>query len=147
MKILILMPWLTGGGAERQLAHLSIELQRRGHRVLVGFIYRGPGQWPNEVPVHAFTSRRSWSPLLIEDMVRLIRTWKPDVIQTCLTRMDVCGAAASRRTGIPFILREPNSAEAYPRGLKSWLRRMSGRSSGSTTMIWLVMIARNVAVP
>ena len=126
MRILFLMPSLTGGGAERQTAYLAAELQRRGHDVLTSFIYRGRGEWPDELLLHPLPESRPWSPRLVLDLVRLIRAWKPDVVQTSLPRMDVAGGIASTLTRVPFVLREPNSAASY-RGLKSLLRAVVGR--------------------
>lgn len=130
MRILLLIPTLTGGGAERQLAYLGAELQRRGHDVLVGYLHPGPGVWPKEVPAHRFGPYRPWSPRLIGGIVRLIRTWKPHVVQTCITRMDVAGGTAAMIAGVPHVLREPNNAEAY-RDLRSRLRQAVGRRAAA----------------
>jgi len=130
MRILLLIPTLTGAGAERQLAYLGSELQRRGHDVLVGFVYNGVGEWTADVPTHRFPSYRPWSPRLIAASVRLMRAWKPDVVQTCLTRMDVAGGIAALLARVPFVIREPNSRESY-RDLKSSLRRVVGRRAAA----------------
>ncbi|HEX6100125.1 MAG TPA: glycosyltransferase [Thermoanaerobaculia bacterium] len=130
MRILLLIPTLTGAGAERQLAYLGGELQRRGHDVLVGYLHPGPGVWPREVPAHRFAPHWPWSPRLIAEIARLIRAWKPDVVQTCITRMDVAGGIAAGLTGVPHVLREPNDAAAY-RDFRSWLRRLVGRRAAA----------------
>jgi glycosyltransferase involved in cell wall biosynthesis len=130
MRILLLIPTLTGGGAERQLAYLGGELQRRGHDVLVGYLHPGPGGWPEDVPAHRFGPYRPWSPRLIGEIARLIRAWKPDVVQTCITRMDVAGGIAAMLTGVPHVLREPNDASAY-RDFRSRLRRVVGRRAAA----------------
>ena len=130
MKILLLIPTLTGAGAERQLAYLGAELQRRGHEVIAGYMNPGAGVWPPEIPAHRFAPRRAWSPGLIAEIVRLIRTWKPDVVQTCITRMDVVGGIAAALAGVPHVLREANSAAAY-RDVKSRLRRLVGKRAAA----------------
>jgi glycosyltransferase involved in cell wall biosynthesis len=130
MRILLLIPTLTGGGAERQLAYLGGELQRRGHDVLAGFLHHGTGAWPDEIPTHPFARHSRWSEGLIRDIVRLIRAWKPDVVQTCITRMDVAGGIAANVTRVPHVLREPNTAAAY-RDIKSRLRRFIGRRAAA----------------
>lgn len=130
MRVLLLIPALTGAGAERQLAYLASELQRRNHDVLVGFIYRGADTWPNDVPVHCFAERSPWSPRLILDVLQLIRSWKPDVVQTCLPRMDVAGGIAAKLAGVPHVLREPNSPAAY-RDLRFLVRRVVGLASNA----------------
>lgn len=130
MRILFLLPTLTGAGAERQTAYLAAELQRRGHDVLTGFIHDGGGVWPDGLPVHRLPKRRPWNPALIADIVRLIRAWKPDVVQTCLPRMDVAGGLAAMVARVPFVVREPNSADSY-RGVASLLRAVVGRGAAA----------------
>jgi glycosyltransferase involved in cell wall biosynthesis len=130
MRILLLIPTRTGGGAERQLAYLEAELRARGHDVLAGYIYEGVGHWPDDLPAHRLPQRAPWSPLQILDILRLIRSWKPDVVQTCLARMDVAGGVAARLAGVPFVLREPNSAASY-RNFKSLLRKIVGRGAAA----------------
>ena len=125
MRILFLIPHLTGAGAERQTNLLAAELGRRGHAVLIGYVVHGPGT--SDVPSRALPLRRAWSPLLIADIVKLIREWKPDLVQVCLTRMDVTGAIACRLTDTPFVLREASTGEAYGRELKNILRVAAGR--------------------
>jgi glycosyltransferase involved in cell wall biosynthesis len=127
MKILILIPKLTGGGAERQQAKLAGELLRRGHDVLVGHAGAGPGCWPASVPTHAFAIRHPWNPRLIIDIARLIRTWRPDVVQSCLPLMDVAGGIAAMITRVPWVLREPNVGAMYGPGLRWRLRAFVAR--------------------
>lgn len=127
MRILFLISHLTGAGAERQTGYLSAELSRRGHEVLVGYVVEGPGSSPDEVPIQVLPHRRAWSPLLVADCVKLIRSWQPQLVQTCLTRMDMMGAAACRLTDTPFVLREANSEAFYGRELKTRLRELTGR--------------------
>lgn len=131
MRILLLISHLTGAGAERQTGYLAAELLRRRHEVLVGYVVEGPGTWPVDVPVHTLPLRESWSPLLVADLVRLIRSWQPELVQTCLTRMDMMGAIACRLTDVPFVLREASSAEVYGRGLKARLRGVTGRAAAA----------------
>lgn len=130
MRILLLIPTLTGAGAERQLAYLAGELRRRGHDVLVGYLHAGAGAWPDDIPTHRFTRRAPWSERLVRDIVRLIRAWKPHVVQTCITRMDVAGGIAAAFARVPHVLREPNTADAY-RDVKSRLRRLVGRHASA----------------
>ncbi|HUR83538.1 MAG TPA: glycosyltransferase, partial [Thermoanaerobaculia bacterium] len=125
MRILFLINHLTGAGAERQTNLLAAELQRRGHTVLIGYIVHGPGT--SDVPSRALRLRRAWSPLLIADIVKLIREWKPELVQVCLTRMEVTGAIACRMTETPFVLREASTRDSYGRELKNILRVAVGR--------------------
>lgn len=130
MRILMLIPTLTGAGAERQLAYLSEELIVRGHDVLVGSMFAGSGDWPAIVPTVRFAECGRWSPRLVRDIVRLIRSWKPDLVQTCNLRMDVAGGLASMLTGVPFVLREANSRPAYA-DVRSKIHSLVGRRAAA----------------
>lgn len=131
MRILFLISHLTGAGAERQTRYLAAQLLRRRHEVLVGYVVEGPDAWPADVPARVLPSRRAWSPLLVADCVRLISEWRPELVQTCLTRMDIMGAMACRLTDTPFVLREASSADFYGRELKTRLRAMTGRAAAA----------------
>ena len=122
MKILQLIWTLTGGGAERQLAYVSQELQRRGHDVCVGHVQPGVGVWPAGVPAQQLPSRTSRDPRLIVDVLRLIRSCNADVVQTWNLAMDVVGGLAATMAGVPWIVREPSSGALYGRGFKPRLR-------------------------
>jgi GalNAc-alpha-(1->4)-GalNAc-alpha-(1->3)-diNAcBac-PP-undecaprenol alpha-1,4-N-acetyl-D-galactosaminyltransferase len=130
MRILMLIPTLTGAGAERQLAYLAGELRDRGHDVLAGCVARGSGRWIEQVPVHEFATKGAWNPRLILEIARLIRAFEPDIVQTCVTRMDVAGGIASMIARVPFVLRETNSAAAYV-DLRSRLRSLVGRGAAA----------------
>lgn len=126
----MLIPSLTGAGAERQTSYLAEELTHRGHEVLIGYLMPGPGRVPDQIATHRFAARSPWNPMLLADIVRLIRTWKPDLVQTCITRMDVMGGVAAMVTRVPFVVREPNSAPGY-RDLRSKLRTLIGRRAAA----------------
>lgn len=131
MRILLLISHLTGAGAERQTGYLAAELLRRGHEVLVGYVVEGPGTWPVDVPVYTLPPRGPWSPLLVAGLVRLIRSWQPELVQTCLAHLDTAGAVACRLTDTPFVLREASSAELYGRGLTARLRAVTARAAAA----------------
>jgi len=128
MRILFLVPWLSGGGAERQLSYVAAELQRRGHDVCVGHIEKGPGLWPDSIPTHRFAVRGAWDPMLVVQIARLIRSWKPDLVQTNLTMMDVAGGIACRWMRVPLVMREAISGDDYA-GFRKWLRERIVRAA------------------
>ncbi|HMA54166.1 MAG TPA: glycosyltransferase, partial [Acidobacteriota bacterium] len=92
MRILHLIPKLSAGGAERQLSYLASELARGGHEVHIGYSREGPER-PDLIGVvlHRLESRSNYSPLLLRQLVRLIRSVKPDVVQTWILQMDILG--------------------------------------------------------
>jgi glycosyltransferase involved in cell wall biosynthesis len=128
MKIMFLVPNLSGGGAERQLAYLASELHRRGHDVSIGYNHDGPGIPPPDVPVRRLPRRHPWDPRRIADTLSLIRACRPEVVQTCTPPADVVGGIAARLAGVPLIVREPSGA-SYDRGVKSRLRVMVARGA------------------
>lgn len=110
MRILHLIPSLSGGGAERQLSYLAPELARFVHDVHIAYTKGGPHK--PELPgvvLHRLKSRSNYDPYLFWQLVRLIRRIKPDIIQTWILQMDVLGGLSAQLTGTPWILRQPTS--------------------------------------
>lgn len=122
MRILHLIPTLTGAGAERRLASLCQLLREQGHEVMVGHVSHGRGVWPDSVPVHRFGAERPWDPRLIVEIALLIRRWRADVVHTWLPRMDVAGGIAAAMSGVPLVVQEANSGPSYAAGAKTRLR-------------------------
>jgi glycosyltransferase involved in cell wall biosynthesis len=133
MRILHLIPSLSGGGAERQLSYLAPELVRIGHDVHIAYSKEGP-QYP-ELPgvvFHQFKARSNYDPFLFGQLVGLTRRIKPDIIHTWILQMDILGGMAARINGIPWILREPSSAMAY---LPTWKQRLRVRVGANASGI------------
>lgn len=110
MRILHLIPTLSGGGAERQLSYLAPELVRMGHNVHLAYSKEGPNK--PELPgvvLHRLKSRSNYDPYLFWQLVRLIRRTQPDIIQTWILQMDILGGIAARITKTPWILRQATS--------------------------------------
>ena len=115
MRILHLIPNLSGGGAERQLSYLAPELARMGHDVHIAYSLEciQKPELPGVV-LHRLKAQSNYDPYLLWQLVRLIRRIKPDIIHTWILQMDILGGMAARLNGIPWIFREPSSAMAYP---------------------------------
>lgn len=119
MRILFCIPTLEIGGAERQLSYLAPELARLGDEVHVACTRGGPfRERLNGIKIHD-----------ARNLVRLMRRLKPDVVQTCLTRMDVLGGAAALLTRTPWVLREASTR--YPKTWRNILRRAVGRRASA----------------
>jgi len=128
VKILHLIPSLTGGGAERQLAYLTRELRKRGHQTLIAYKREGPAPWQAEdLPVQRLTASRHRNPRFLGEVVALIRSWRPDVLQTWFVESDIVGSVAAALTRTRWVLREPSSGEFYAGRLKASLRVMVAR--------------------
>ena len=114
MRILHLIPSLSGGGAERQLSYLAPELVCMGHDVHVAYSMDGP--YRPELPgvvLHQLKSRSNYDPYLIWQLICIIRRIKPDIIQTWLLQMDVLGGLAAIINGVHWILCERTHFLAY----------------------------------
>ena len=124
MRILHLIPTLTNGGAERQLAYLTRELRRRGHEVLIVYIQEGlaPAQ-AADLPTRKLTSQRHRDPRLLAELIGVIRAWRPAVLQTWYVESDIVGGVAAALTRTPWVLREPSTGAFYRGRAKAWLRK------------------------
>ena len=132
MRILHLLPNLSGGGAERQFSYLAPELARMGHDVHVA--YSKDGIHKPELPgvvLHRLKARSNYDPYVLWQLVWLIRRIKPDIIHTWILQMDVLGGMAAGLYRIPWIFREPSSALAYPLTWKNRLRVRIGSGAGA----------------
>jgi len=123
MRILHLLPHLSGGGAERQFCYLSKEQIKIGHEVHVGHLKTAANN-PNThgITLHSFTSISNYDPFLLLQIICLIRRIKPDIIQTWILQMHILGGIAAKLTSTPLILRESSTEEAYSRTWKNRFR-------------------------
>jgi glycosyltransferase involved in cell wall biosynthesis len=125
MKILHCIPSMVSGGAERQLTYLVAEQARQGDDVHVVMVHGGPNLprlRSTNARIHFLRGRGNHDPALLWQLIRLMRTVRPDVVQTWLTQMDVLGGIAAAICRIPWVLSERSSALAYPFGVKNFLR-------------------------
>ncbi len=133
-SILHLIPTLSGGGAEKQLALLGGALVNAGFRVHIGYVHDGVNSQlarSGGVLLHRLHAFSSYDPLLLLRVLRLMRATHTDIVQTWLPQMDVIGGLAARRAAVPAILTERSSAAAYPRNLKHALRVRVGRHAAA----------------
>lgn len=134
MRILHIIPNLSGGGAERQLSYLAPELARLGHDVHIAYSREGP-QSPKltNIILHRLKSLSNYDPFLSWQLHRIIRHIKPEIIHSWILQMDILGGMAAKLSGIPWIFREPTSAMAYPPTWKNRLRVWVG--SGASAIV------------
>jgi glycosyltransferase involved in cell wall biosynthesis len=121
---------MLSGGAQQQLTYLSAEQKRLGRDVHVAFLHEGPKRVLLEATgatIHRLTARGNHDPFLFVRICRLLERLKPDVVQTWLLQMDTLGGAAAMWKGVPWVLSERGSAQAYPRRLKFTLREWTAR--------------------
>jgi glycosyltransferase involved in cell wall biosynthesis len=105
---------MGGGGAERQLAYLSLGLVRRGWDVQVALARGGPNLdalCTSGTAIH-YLSRGA--PSMFRQLTEIIRTGRPDVVQTWLPKMDIVGGLAAQISGARWVLSERSSGGLYP---------------------------------
>lgn len=133
-SVLFLIPTFGRGGAERQLGYLALALKRLGLEVHVGYVKGGPGLRrivEGDIQNHRLGELGNHDARLAWRVIRLIRTVRPNVVQTWLTQMDILGGAAALWQGIPFLLTERTSAEFYSQGVKNRIRVALGRRAAA----------------
>jgi glycosyltransferase involved in cell wall biosynthesis len=132
LRILNLIHFLSGGGAERQLGYLALELIRMGHDVHIAYVNDGPDRpLLSGVALHRLKSFSNYDPRLIGQIIRLIRQIKPDIIQTWIPQMDVLGGIAARLCNTPLIFREPTSGAIHSPIWKNYLRVRIGSTASA----------------
>lgn len=146
MKILYLTYFLRWAGLERQLSYLASELARTGHEVHIAYLsigHDGGRGDLRQVHCHEIAKTGHYDPLIIWRLVRLIRSIRPDVVQTWHYLMDVFGGLASSLTRTPWVLRDPlpdTDAGGWRKRARIWVAGTAGRivsNSSEGERYWL----------
>lgn len=133
LRILHLIPQISGGGAEQQLNYLASKLVQMGHQVHIAYLRKGPGtQELLEVVLHRLRARSNYDPFILWQLIRLIRQIKPDIVHTWILQMDVIGGIAANITRTPWVLREPSCQMAYN---GTWKFKLREKVVGSSAAI------------
>ncbi|MEA4948489.1 MAG: glycosyltransferase, partial [Petrimonas sp.] len=117
---------MAGGGAERQLTYLVKEQLMLGHDAHVVLCAGGPNfarLRATGATIHFLKGRGNHDPRLLIQLYLLVGKLRPDIVQTWILQMDILGGLCAKMLGIPFILSERSSEEAYPQTLKWALRK------------------------
>jgi glycosyltransferase involved in cell wall biosynthesis len=123
---------MGGGGAERQLAYLAGELTALGWDVHVALVSGGPNldRLRRGATVHRLRARGSYDPRILLQLFATIGSLQPDLLQVWVPQMEILGAIAARRTGVPWILSERSAEQAYPPTFKYRVRaRLATRAA------------------
>jgi len=133
MRILHIIPKISSGGTEKQLEYLCTELLLAGHEVHVAYLHDSKESilFSSGVCMHKLRATNNHNPILILQIIKLIRQIAPDIVNTWILQMDIFGGLASLYCGVPFVLREPSSELAYPTTWKNRLRLIVGRYSAA----------------
>ena len=128
MRILFVIPALTGGGAERQLELLAKGLATMNHSVRVlHFQSEAPKRFAGDLTYRKLILASNYSPKLLTILYDEIRHWQPDIVQTWISQVDV--AIGLLRVGRKFnwVIRESSDKGQRKPSLKLRLRRLLGR--------------------
>jgi len=129
-SVLLAIPSLGGGGAERQVSYLAPGLTRRGLRLHVAYIHEGAHAarlGGSGVSMTRLAARSNYDPALLWGFLHLVKRIDPDIVHTWLPQMDIIAGAVALATGRAFVLSERSSAGAYGSGWKDRLRLALGR--------------------
>jgi len=129
-RILLCIPNLVGGGAERQIRQLAPRLVERGLRVSLFSRFAGDDAailTAAGVACFPIAAAGNHDPRLIFELARSARRARAQVIHTWLTQMDVIGGAVALATRRAWVLSERCSPEDYGGRLKDRARAWLGR--------------------
>jgi len=129
-RVLICIPTLGGGGAERQIRLLARPLVERGiHLSLFSRLTDADAASMTEAGIRCFSleARGNHNPRLLLELFRAVRLTDADLVHTFLSQMDILGGIAALTLRKPWLLSERSSPLAYPRSGKSRLRAWLGR--------------------
>ncbi|MES2176518.1 MAG: glycosyltransferase [Gemmatimonadota bacterium] len=115
-RILHVIPTLGEAGAERQLSYLAAALGRRDWEVHVAVRIMGPNAQrlaDAGIAVHVIPAISNYDPISIVHLHMVIREVQPALIQTWIMQSDLLGGGVAQLCGIPWILSERSSGEAY----------------------------------
>jgi glycosyltransferase involved in cell wall biosynthesis len=128
VKILYCIRSLEVGGSQKQLATLTSLLAAHGWEVHVAVLH--PGRFESlldsRTTLHRIASSRNSDPLILWRLVRLMRTIRPDIVQTWLPQMDIFAGTAALLCRKAWILSERSSERAYSKIWPMKLRQRLG---------------------
>lgn len=131
-RLLLLIPHLAKGGAERQCSLLAQGLPALGWEVHVGHwqpdgaddpAWSRPG-----LHLHQLHGQSSLDPAILTRIVGLIRRHRPAIVHTWLRQMDLFGGAAGLLMGTPWVVAERSSAPFYTHWRDRLRRRLGAHA-------------------
>ncbi|MEA3030185.1 MAG: hypothetical protein QOG13_1510 [Sphingomonadales bacterium] len=129
-RVLLCIPNLGSGGAERQVRLLAPLLVDRGIRLSLFSRLAGAdvaALTAAGIACFPIRSRGNHNPLLAVELARAAKAAEAQIIHTWLTQMDIIGGAIALATRRRWILSERSSAGAYGGRAKDRLRAWLGQ--------------------
>lgn len=134
LRILMVIPRLQSGGAERQMGYLSRGLTVLGHEIIVATLQTKedtPPGWCRDVQLHRLGRKSNYDPRLVIDLSRLIRRVQPDIVQTWNPQTDILGGLAAIINSRLWVIREPSFGVFCRSGWKAKLRARLGAKAAA----------------
>jgi glycosyltransferase involved in cell wall biosynthesis len=130
VRVLLCIPTLCGGGAERQIRLLAPRLVERGMHVAL-FSRFGPGDAESltaaGIECFPIAAVGNHDPRIVVQLARAARRSNAQIVHTWLTQMDVIGGAVALATRKIWVLSERTSPEGYRGTIKERTRFALGR--------------------
>ncbi|HEV2816388.1 MAG TPA: glycosyltransferase [Allosphingosinicella sp.] len=129
-RILLCIPSLVGGGAERQVRLLAPRLVERGLKVSLFSRFVGDDAarlTAAGIACFPIAAAGNHDPRLVAELARAARAARAEVIHTWLTQMDVIGGAVALATRRRWVLSERSSPAGYGGRAKDRARAWLGR--------------------
>lgn len=96
------------------MSYLAPEMAKAGHDVHIAYIYDGPDRpTMTGVKLHRIGLIGNYDPRLVIKVRKLIRTIKPDIIQSWIQMMDIVVGILSYMEDFIWVVREPTTLEFY----------------------------------
>lgn len=96
------------------MSYLAPEMAKAGHDVHIAYIYDGPDRLTmTGVKLHRIGLIGNHDPRLVFNVRKLIRTIKPDIIQSWIQMMDIVVGILSYMEDFIWVMREPTTLESY----------------------------------
>ena len=126
-RIVHVIPTLDQSGAEKQLTLLATELAARGHDVTVAALTRG-GHYEAPlreagVRVEIIGKNFKVDPFALARLTKLLKSIKPELVQTWLFAANAYGRVAARRAGVPRIIASERCVDSWKSSLEHWVDR------------------------
>lgn len=123
-RVLLCIPTLWGGGAERHAAFLAAGLDRNGWEVTLATLSSGPSAALLEgtgVRVVVLPNRGPYDPRILSGLVSLIRRVRPAVVQSWMPMMNIVAGIAAGMARAPFAGGELSCGHVSLRGWRTRL--------------------------
>ena len=131
IRLLLVIPTLVRGGAEKQLVLLAAGLPRDEFDVQVAVLTR-TGPWEAAlrqagIPVHVIGKRWKLDPFAYWRLRRLMKQLRPDIVHTWLFAANAYGRQAAWAAGVKHIVAGERCVDPWKNGLQLSIDRVLAR--------------------